>query len=657
MSIVASKNGVNKISEGHSEKMERSLSENDLIFISLGAIAGSGIFMIPGIAAEIAGPASFLVWIIIGILAIMMSMCIAELAGSYPDVGGFYSYATLAFGRVVGFLTGWTTWVIGCITISMLLASCISNLGTLVQLSSAAQLYISLAILIFLTLVNFYSTSFGAKLQRFLSTITIFVFLLFIVWGIGSVDSEFFTVHKMPGVGLAHLLAAAAIIIEPFMGWETITFLGGEAKNPRRAVPNALVKSTIIIVVLYSLMVFVALGQENYRFLAEADVPLQWAAKSFMGPYAIIISIGAVIILLGTVNSWIMASSRIPYDLAHDNFLPDVFAKIHPKYKTPVNGLIIQTLIAGFLLLLGQFELLLHALIPLALINYTIIFLTVIVLRLKDHTRPRAFRVPGFPFVPLLCAGVSMLLIAQMSVVQIIEGLSLVMLGIPIFIFLELEMDQKALITFNELMAPFYDTISNYIYPKSIKNQFLRDAIIKKDDLVLDLACHTGFMIDDVSKRAKRVISTDIGFADIEIAREKISKDNVVFIRCEPEAVPFRDEIFHKIIGFGVSDEVIDSDKLFSEINRLLRPNGRATILLFENPLGFFATPYQWTIPHIEDRLEELGLSFRVRHIDSAHLDAYEFIILKSEKQTCERIANTGFYLSYYFHHISRALM
>lgn len=302
------------------------------------------------------------------------------------------------------------------------------------------------------------------------------------------------------------------------------------------------------------------------------------------------------------------------------------------------------------------FHMLLSALIPIALINYSLIFLAVVVLRLKEPTRKRPFKVPGFPFVPLMCTMVTVVLIFQMDINQIMQGLSLVSLGIPIYFFIELEYDEKFLIMFNELLAPFYDSISKYIYPKSIKKQFLRDTVIKKDDVVLDLACHTGFLIDYMAKRGKEVIATDIGFADIEIAQEKINRDNVLYTRCDPEKVPFKDESFDKIISFGVSDEAIDADMIFSEINRLLKHNGRATILIFENPLGIFTTPYQWTISHIENKLEELGLSYRVKHLDAAHIDAYVFIIIKQEKQTYKRISETGIFFSYYFHHIGRAL-
>ena len=244
-----------------------------------------------------------------------------------------------------------------------------------------------------------------------------------------------------------------------------------------------------------------------------------------------------------------------------------------------------------------------------------------------------------------------------MPLKQIVEGLSFVVLGIPLYFFIEFEYDEKFLIIFNELMAPLYNEIAFYLYPPKLRKKLLKDAIIKKGDVVLDIACHTGILIDDIAKVASRVIATDLSYADIDITRAKLSGyDKVLYVRCDPEYLPFKDSAFDRIVGFDVSDEAVNSEKLFSEINRVLAKNGRATIILFEPSFSIFTAPLQWRVEFIEDYLEKLGLSFRVKRIDTVLATGYMFKIRKEEKQRVERISDFGIFHSFYYYHIVRKL-
>lgn len=649
------------LSTGEKEvSLERTLTVSNLVFLSIGAIVGSGIFMIPGIAASIAGPQSLIVWLCIGFSAILMAMSIAELAGMYPSAGGFYYYAYEAYGRFMGFLVGWCSWVISWITIAMLVSGFIEYLTSIVTLTHFQEKLVSIGVLIALYLVNLLSARLGANLQVFFSVTTLIVLGTFIVTGIGHIDTEYYFTYKMPNVNIFMLLAAAAIIIEPFIGWETVTFLGEEAIKPEKTVPKALVLSTLIIVFIYSLAVIVTLGVTNYKFYVDSKLPaLRFAANITIGKMGgLFIAIGAVIILLGTTNSWIMSASRLPYALAKDGLIPGALAYLHPKYKTPVVALTLQTIVAGFLVLLGVFELLLHALVPIALINYTLIFFSVIVLRVKKPGLKRHYKIPGGFIVPLYSGIVSLtllLFLAHENPSHLIEGLSFVVLGIPLYFFIEFEYDEKFIIAFNELLAPLYDKIAPYVYTNKLRKNFIRYVVTGKDSVTLDLACHTGLFVPELAKKSGLLIATDVSYADIDIAKQKTSGyDNIIYIRADPEYLPFRDESFSHVVGFGISDEAIDSKKIFSEIKRILKRNGRATILVFESPLGVFASPVQWSVEFIEDYLEKIGMSYWVKPLNSATSNGYLFLISKRDRQMIRRISGLGIFRSFYYHHIVR---
>ena len=647
-----------KLELDEAEEMERTLSMYDLMFLSIGAIVGSGVFMIPGIAAGIAGPESIFVWASIGTLAIMMSMCIAELASMYPEAGGVYTYCKEAFGPFIGFLVGWSAWVIGWVTIAMVISACIVEyLDHLIHIGEPRARMVAAAMLWVLTLFNYLGVKLGAQIQRVFTVITLVVLGAIIFFGAPAIEVENFMEFVEPN--WAMLLAAAAIIIEPFIGWECVTFLGEETKDPKHAVPTALVWSTVIIVFLYLSVVIVSLGVVPATELGESQAPVALVVERTpaLGPRAVPwLVMGTVVILLGCCNSWILSHARIPYALAKDEMLPAFFAKLDPTYKTPVNALIIQAALATVLVLTADFHALITALIPVALIVYALIFLSVPVLRLSKPSMERPYKTPAFSLVSLVCVLTTIVIMSQVDQIEFLKGTSLVLVGVPIYFILQVEYNERFVVAFNEMIAPFYDTLAAFAYPEWMREEFLRTAAIKHEDTVLEIACRTGLLVPELAANAKWVYATDVGFHDLEIAREHLALlRNVSYVRADAEFIPFQDRQFDKIVGIGLSEEVVSTDNLFREIKRVLKRGGRATILVFEEAFYVFSAPRQWKLSYIEDLLETLGLSFRVKKVKAKYANAYAFIIRKEDRQSVRKYSEDE-YDSFYYGHRSRSL-
>lgn len=642
-----------RVKEEQEFHLERTLTEKDLFFLSIGAIASSGIFIIPGLAAREAGVLSIGVWFFIGVMAILMSMCIAELASMYPEAGGIYTYTKKAFGKFVGFLVGWSMWVISWITIAMLISACISQYYSyLFPISPLNAKLLSIALLCLLTFFNYLGVRMGANIQKFFTFVTLVVLGGFIMTGIGKVNYDYFT-GMFAHVNPMELIAAAALIIEPFIGWEAVTFLGEETKDPEKAVPKALVYSTIFIVILYLLVVFVSLGHVDAFTLGQSANPFSTAASHFLSPGAVtFLTLGTMIILLGSTNSWILSSSRLPYALAKDDLLPQFFAKIHNTFKTPVNSLFIQLIIASLLVLFANFELLLSALVPVALIIYASVFLAVPVLRLKEPTKERAFEVPFFSIISLLCVSITLILIFETDSFTMLKSAFLILFGIPFYVFIELEYDQRFVMLFNELIAPFYDRIAVLVYPKQMRKQFLKQAAIKSTDVVLNVSCHTGLILNELSHTSKMVVATDIGHQDIQIARKKfIERENIMYVICDASFLPFRNNIFHKVVSLGAEEENVSSDNFFNEVARVMRFGGRGTFIIFD----LLSPPTQWTISYVEDLLTGLDLSFRVRKKQTTITNYYLFVTRKLKSQQISRVGS-GDFDSYYGSHRERTI-
>jgi amino acid transporter len=638
-------------------EMERTLSVYDLTFLSIGAICGSGIFMIPGVAARIAGPESVFVWLSIGALAITISLCIAELASMFPNAGGVYTYCKEAFGPFIGFLAGWASWVTSWVTIAMVISAAVREyLDHIFHLGDARATAIALGCVWVLTFFNYLGVRLGAQIQRVFTVIILVVLGTIIMGGAPDIKLGHFLEFVEPDWAL--LLAAAAVIIDPFIGWEAVTFMGEEAKDPRRSVPTALVWGTVLIVMLYLSVVIVSLGVVPSRELGSSSAPIALVVEraGSLGPRAVpFLVMGTVLILLGCCNAWILSASRLPYALARDEMLPAFFARLHPTYKTPVNALVIQAVIASFLVAFANYEALIKALVPIALIMYGLIVLAVPVLRLRRPSAERPYKTPMFSLLALFSVLAVILILSQVDKVELLKGVSLVLVGVPIYFLLQLEYNERFVVAFNEMIAPFYDTLAKYAYPEWERAEYLRLAAVKRDDTVLDIACRTGLLVPELSKAARLVYATDVGFHDIEIAREHLALlRNVSYVRADAEFLPFADERFDKVVGFGLDEEVVSTDNLFREVKRVLKRNGRATVLVFEESFVVMTAPRQWKLAYLEDLLEDLGLSFRVKRVKVKWANAYAFVIRKTERQSVQKYQEEE-YDSFYSGHRARA--
>ena len=227
-------------------KLQKVLDFKTILLITINAIMGTGIFFLPAMGAKHAGPASLISWAIIGIIAIYISMCFAELVSMFPKAGGIYEYGKQAFGRFPSFLLGWITLIAGNVTIAMLIVGAIQYLAPY----SIPPVKIAMSV-IFIVIFNYIAYR-GMKTSSFMlatfAVITLGTLISLILPA--SLTTPKASLTPFIVFPISSIFLAIYFIMETFFGWETTTFLAEETKNPEKVIPKALIIGTTIIAIL-----------------------------------------------------------------------------------------------------------------------------------------------------------------------------------------------------------------------------------------------------------------------------------------------------------------------------------------------------------------------------------------------------------------------
>ena len=430
--------------------LKRELKTMDLILLGLGAIVGTGIFVITGTAAAVtAGPALILSFIIAAFSCILSALCYAEFASRIPVSGGAYSYAYTVFGELLGWLVGWLM-ICEYLLANASVASGWSGymngfldgigLGLPIALRSSynaeAGTYIDL-IAILITFVVTYIVIQGAKKALRLNNIMVIVkfalIALFMVVGVFYVKPENWT--PFAPFGLKGVASGAAVVFFAFLGFDAVSTAAEETKNPRRDVPRGIIGSLSIATVLYIAVTLVLTGIVPYAQLNVKD-PVAFAIR-FIGQDFIagIISVGAIVTLLTVLISMTYGLGRLIYAIGRDGLLPKKLSQVDtktkgPKFATQIVG-VVSAVLAGIVPLNKLAELTNIV----TLMIFVIIALGIIKLR-KDFGEPTEgeFKVPFVPIFPIVSIVVCLYLMIQLSLSVWIAFVIWLVLGILFYL-------------------------------------------------------------------------------------------------------------------------------------------------------------------------------------------------------------------------------
>jgi len=400
-------------------ELRRSLSLSTLIMIAIGSTIGSGIFRTPGRIAEAVHLPEYviLIWVLGGLAALTGALTYAEMSSMFPRAGGLYVFLKEAFGNSVAFLFGWYILFISTSgSIAALAVVSAEHMLLLTGYESHNQWVVPLAaaITILLTLSNIFGVNIGGRMaQVFTSAKLIGVAILILAgmaWALPDVveanhTSEF--ANTPPKYFWTGFGAAFVGVLWSYGGWQHASFMAGEARDPQRTVPIAMITGAAVVTLVYVLSNLAYMRLLPIEEIAQSKT-VAADALGVLSPWgrklmALVIALST----FGTTAIYCMTAPRIYYAMARDGLFFTKLAEIHPRWHTPVSAILVQGLWAIVLLLFwGTFEQLIDYVTFMDWIGLALAGIALYVLRRKMPEMPRPYRTWGYPFTPLVFIGI-----------------------------------------------------------------------------------------------------------------------------------------------------------------------------------------------------------------------------------------------------------
>ena len=413
---------------------KRVVSRWEIVAFSVNDVIGSGVYLLPAAAALVLGVASIGAVVAAGFAVLLLVLCFAEASSYFDQPGGAYLYTRSAFGELIGFEVGWMTWIARVASVASLSVAFAQNLSYVWPQTEAGMvrtLVITVPILI-LTLINVIGVKGGVRTAVFLAISKTVPLLIFIAAGLFAFSPEALEVNgAAPRTGT--LGAAALLLLFAYAGFENTPAPAGEFKNPKRDVPFALVAQIVIVTLIYSAVQWVALS--TLPGVAQSDTPLADSARLFLGGWAGLLMIfGGAVSILGTNSNTVLSGPRYLYALAADGFGPRALAYLHPRFRTPVVAILLQTAIAVPLALTGSFVELAALSVVARLATYLGTAAAVPMLRRKFPDAPGVVRIPGGPVIPILAVLICLVLAASATPRNLIAGAIAIAIGFVLYL-------------------------------------------------------------------------------------------------------------------------------------------------------------------------------------------------------------------------------
>ncbi|MBN1219265.1 MAG: amino acid permease [Anaerolineae bacterium] len=404
-------------------ELSRDLSLFDITMIGVGAMIGAGIFVLTGIAAGAAGPALILSFALNGIVTIFTAMVYAELGSSIPEAGGGYLWVKEGLPGPNAFLAGWMSWFAHAVAGSLYalgFGSYLTLVLSQVNLSLAGLegefLHKALAVLIIgvFLYINFRGSSETGLVGNIVTVLKVVVLAIFVVSGLWAIFHNPDYLNKFQNFtpnGFGGILTAMGLTFIAFEGYEIIVQAGEEVKNPRQNIPKAVFLSLVIVVPIYMLVAFVAIGAVNpetniptYQWLSQhAELGVAEAARQFMPFGTILLLIGGLLSTMSALNATTFSSTRVSFAMGRDKNLPNAFATVHPYTRTPHIALILSGALIIFMAVAIPIEDVAAATDIMFLLLFLQVNVAVITIRKKYGDRLNyGYLMPFFPIVPII---------------------------------------------------------------------------------------------------------------------------------------------------------------------------------------------------------------------------------------------------------------
>ncbi len=458
--------------ENKTNHLIRGLGLTACTMIVAGSMIGSGIFRKPSsMAAQLMSPELLIIiWIAAGLITLIGAAVNSEIAGMISETGGQFIYFKEMYGDFTAYLYGWS--VLSVIqtgsqaAIAYAFAEYVGYFFRFPDLPKVFQDFsvymplvgnihpfidfgtksIAILCIVFLTGVNYAGVVFGGAVQTVVTYIKIGTMIILsavlLIFGGGS-GSNIYTGFNMPQESLPTIFAAAGLALSgafwAYDGWNNLTFVSGEVKNPQKNVSLGLLFGTLIVIAVYVLINLAYLYVLPIDEMAKSPLVAASATEKIFGNLGgSIISIAVIVSTFGALNGSILSTARVQFAMAEKNLFFTPLGKVHPKFKTPHISLVVQGVWSAVLVLSGSFDTITDYVIFAAWLFYMLGAAGVFILRKKMPDRERPFKVWGYPYLPALFVVFAFAFLLNTVISDTsnaMMGLILVLAGSPFYLY------------------------------------------------------------------------------------------------------------------------------------------------------------------------------------------------------------------------------
>jgi basic amino acid/polyamine antiporter, APA family len=627
--------------EIHKATGVKKLSNPIVLFILINSILGSSLFYLPGLGVKSSGAASIIAWVAIFAIAAFIMLYISELITLHPSSGGTYEFCKRAYGRFISFLAGWTIWIAG--NLGMALALIASAEYFIPETTNTAFLLRILFVGIWIIVLNFMAfrgidagvtmlVTFGiiATIVVVLMTVPSFIDIPALFSGKFAIPFQIsflepFFQHEGYSA-FSYLSLSIFLIVEAFFGFEVISYMGNELKNPKQ-IHKTLIKSIIFCGVITTIYILSSLGTVSYHDYVNDARPFAVQAFNTMGNFGeLIVRFGMYLVILGTAAAWPITGSRLIRAMAEDKLFLRHFAVLHEKYKSPYRAVIFQTIAVLFfswILFRGYWvgwqdsyrtSYLIYVILSLLVLN--LIIFAVPVLRRKESTLKRSFKAPFARVGPILILIFVLFLIINWinleggtawSILRLAG--SFLLLGIPIYFMVEMFYDARAIIKVNEVLSYLSLAGEKIFFPISIRAKLLKDMGEMKGKTILEYGCSVGALTKRLAPKllpGGRIFATDLSLRRVKIVSKRTKKHNHVSVHHHPHLHDFKLKLPKKVdgvISVGMLSYMQKPQKVLASLAKRVKKGGE--IIFVDYDKFFYIIP---NVAWISDTVKLKGM-------------------------------------------------
>lgn len=415
--------------------MKKKLGLGSIILLGINAIIGSGIFLLPNKAMSLIGTASIFVIIFDMLLVICVALCFAEASSLFKKNGGPYVYAKEAFGDFIGFEVGFIKWAISIIAWATMAVAFATALGQIIPAAQETMVKntIVVCILVGLGIVNILGVNISKVLNNIVTISKLVPLVIFIAVGIFFIKPANFVPLFPNGAYQSGSFGEAALLLfYAFTGFESIAVAAEDMDNPQKNLPKAIIIVMLIVSFFYIMIQTVSIGILGPE-LATITTPIQTALERILGPAGGALVAAGTLISIGGINiasSFITPRSGVA--LADDGLVPAFVGK-RSKRDTPYMAIIISVALAIPIALSGSFTTLAAISVVSRFAQYVPTCLSILIFRKTKKDEVRSFQIPFGPVVPIVAVVISVWLLFQASMTQIVWGLGGLIIAVPFY--------------------------------------------------------------------------------------------------------------------------------------------------------------------------------------------------------------------------------